>query len=104
MKPKRVAAALAIFAFLVVAIFFIRRAHTYAEAMKVPMGTEKSQVLSRLGRPYSEGKCGHLFGQRIPGDCQELIYPDVLAPINPQYVALLFVGDRLVDRHVYSSP
>ena len=70
----------------------------------MPIGTEKSHVLSQLGKPYRDGDCGALFGTKITRNCEELIYPHFLAPLNPQYVGLQFVSDRLVDRYVYSSP
>jgi hypothetical protein len=91
-------------AVVISAAFLVRRDHVYSQALNVPMGAKKQEVLGRLGKPYSVGKCGQLFGQQRPGNCEELIYPHAIAPINPQYVALMFVGDRLVDRYVYSSP
>jgi hypothetical protein len=68
--------------------------------------TTETDVLSALGNPWRDSKCGEVFGgSSLSGCAREIIYKSPLAPVVPEYWSFSFDSKgKLLDKYHYVSP
>src|ERR1700722_4757081 len=66
---------------------------------QVADGTSRDNVLSLMGHPWKDERCGEYLGGSAPNCVEEFVFANPLAPLVPEYWVLQFDSEHRVISH-----